>query len=244
MRISTLLAGLAATTATAQSSTTPGYFTNYTSVTNTSLSFGTHFAVLNLDLINGLVGSVAGTPAGNAFINSTSTWINAVHAHSSPVLSIFTRIYFSNALRPEIGPSTPFAQTIASLPGNQTASDPATEIYPSFSVNSTTDVVLQKTRYYAGFGNQLENILRSQQIDTVIISGIRTSGVVLNTAYELFNLNYKVYVIIENSIETAPDAGSAIDKAIKEGVIPKLPADVITLEQAMAALKRSKGNVY
>lgn len=51
-------------------------------------------------------------------------------------------------------------------------------------------------------------------------------------------LTRRRYVIANNTIETPPDANSAINTAILEGVIPKLPAN-ITIEQAMAALKRS-----
>ena len=74
-------------------------------------------------------------------------------------------------------------------------------------------------------------------------SGIRTSGVILNTAYDLFNLNYKVYVIADTCIETAPDT-AGIDRAIKEGILPKLPASVITLDQALGALNRSGPAIY
>jgi hypothetical protein len=48
-------------------------------VTNASLSFGQHYAVLNLDLIEALVSSVNMTTDGKSFINNTATWINAVH---------------------------------------------------------------------------------------------------------------------------------------------------------------------
>lgn len=65
----------------------------------------------------------------------------------------------------------------------------------------------------------------------------------MSTAYRLFDLNYKVYVISNNTIET-PSNVPGIDAAIKEGVIPKLPADVITLEQAIAALGRSGPAIY
>lgn len=41
-----------------------------------SLSFGCHYAVLNLDLINGLVGGVEGTPAGEKWIRNTADWID------------------------------------------------------------------------------------------------------------------------------------------------------------------------
>jgi nicotinamidase-related amidase len=38
----------------------------------------------------------------------------------------------------------------------------------------------------------LEEILRAQKIKTVVISGVRTSGVVLSTVYRLFDLDYKM----------------------------------------------------
>jgi hypothetical protein len=41
------------------------------------LSFGQNYAVLNLDLINGVVAPLANTTEGRKWINSTATWINA-----------------------------------------------------------------------------------------------------------------------------------------------------------------------
>lgn len=157
---------------------------------NEPISFGRHYAVLNLDLINAIVGRVASTEAGTTFINNVADWINTVHAQNPPPLSIFTRIYYHNPRKPELGPSTPFAQVGSAL---GTASDNETMIYPAFNVDeSVGDTVLDKTRYYAGAGNALEEILRAQQIDTVILSGIRTSGVITSTAYRLFDLDYQV----------------------------------------------------
>lgn len=175
-------------------SSTPGYDSapSYipSTVNSTTFSFGTHYAVLNLDLITALVSSVASSAAGRAFVNNTATWIDAVHAQDPPPLSIFTRIYFANARKPEVKPGSGFASNAAAL---TTANTSATMIYPAFTVDEAAgDVVLQKTRYYAGAGNGLEQILAAQSIDTVILSGIRTSGVILSTAYRLFDLDYKV----------------------------------------------------
>ncbi|KAE9982440.1 hypothetical protein BLS_006020 [Venturia inaequalis] len=242
MRATTILSTALtfAVSVTAQT-TAPGYFTNFSSIPNNyTFSFGQRYAVLNLDLINGLVGSVSSTSEGAAWINSTATWINAVHAQKPPPLSIFTRIYSINALNPDIAGG--FTQTFAGLkPGTMNQS--ATELYPAFTPLPDYDVVLSKVRYYAGTGNELELILSSQKIETVILSGIRTSGVILSTVYRLFDLNYNVYVIGENAIETPPN-GLEVDKAIKQGVISKLPATVITLTQGLAALKRSGPAIY
>jgi nicotinamidase-related amidase len=184
-----------ATAVAAQNASAPGY-NGYpapiasTVAANESLSFGQHYAVLNLDLINGLVAPLASDPAGSAFINNVATWIDAVHAQRPAPLSIFTRIYFNNARKPEIKPGSGFESVSAPL---TTANATATQLYPAFHVDEAAgDVVLQKTRYYAGTGNPLEEILRAQSIDTVILSGIRTSGVILSTAYRLFDLDYNV----------------------------------------------------
>lgn len=232
---------ISAAAATA-STATPGYFTNFSTIpANSTFSFGKHYAVLNLDMINGLVASVAGTPQGESWINSVTTWINAVHAQTPTPISIFTRIYFSNTHRPELGLGVPFSAAVAGL-GNATSSSPQSQLYPAFVPLPDYDVVVQKTRYEATIGNTILEILYSNQIDTVILSGIRTSGVILSTAYRLFDLNFNVYVIGNNSIETPPDT-PGIDQAIKQGIIPKLPANVITLEQAIAALARSGPDV-
>jgi len=172
----------------------PGY-DNYptpipSTVTNSSLSFGCHYAVLNLDLITGLVSPYASEPAGQAFIKNMARWIDTVHALDQPPLTIFTRIYFANANKPEVKPGSGFQKITAAL---TTEDQAATKVYPAFNVSeSAGDVTLQKTRYYAGTGNTLEQILRDQSIDTVVLSGTRTSGVILSTAYRLFDLDYNV----------------------------------------------------
>lgn len=103
-----------------------------------------------------------------------------MHKQDPPPLSIFTRIFFSNTYRPELG-NAPFASAVTSL-GNATASSPDSQIYSAFKTLDNYDVVLQKARYYAGAGNQLEEILSSQKIDTVILVGdaMRRSGSQVN----------------------------------------------------------------
>ena len=194
MHLSTTLSALLPA-ALASSTPSPGYDCHphciaSTVPANQTLSFGTHYAVLNLDLINLVVGGVAGTPAGDAFIHNTAAWIAAVHAQTPAPLTIFTRVYFSNSRQPELADDTPFKRVAGVVGG---PSDNRTFVYPAFHVDEKAgDLVFQKSRYYAGTANALEEILATQKIDTVIVSGLRTSGVVLSTAYRLFDLDYKV----------------------------------------------------
>lgn len=94
--------------------------------------------------------------------------VDSVHKQQPPPLSIFTRVYFSNSQRPELAADVPFYQVVNSF-GNLTETSPATQIYPAFKPLNNWDVELRKARYYAGDGNSLEEILRTQKIDTVIL---------------------------------------------------------------------------
>ncbi|GAB7347213.1 hypothetical protein MBLNU459_g3319t1 [Dothideomycetes sp. NU459] len=246
MRFITLAAAVAPILSIARAQGAPGYTPVAPTINETTkFSFGSKYAVLNLDLINGIVGAVVNTTEGDAWISSVAGWIDAVHAHkASHPLQIFTRIYFQPG-HPEVGPTSPFRIPAAPLLNDTETVGAASQLYPAFKANplgyangTSRDVVLQKTRYDATYANQMVEILIAQKIDTVIISGIRTSGVVLSTAYTLFDLDFNVYVISNNSIET-PSNAPGIDGAIKAGILPKLPVNVITIDQAKAALALS-----
>ncbi|OJJ79790.1 uncharacterized protein ASPGLDRAFT_180330 [Aspergillus glaucus CBS 516.65] len=216
----------------------PGYSPNTPSTVSGTPHFGQNYAVLNLDLINGLVGNVNETDVGKRWINATANWINAIHEINLSPLNIYTRIYFTESWKPEVTPDTPFSKVVAPL-GNITASDPKSQIYPLFKpAGNRKDVVLRKSRYYAGDANSLEEILRVRGVDTVILSGIRTSGVVLSTVFRLFDLDYNIYVISNNTLETSSNA-QIINDNILTAILPKMPVGVISVEQAIAGIKRS-----
>jgi nicotinamidase-related amidase len=59
------------------------------------------------------------------------------------------------------------------------------------------DIVVLKAKPSAFFGTQLESILNFHRIDTLVITGMSTSGCVRATVVDAFSLNYKVVVPIE-----------------------------------------------
>jgi hypothetical protein len=150
MRFFSICAAIATcSTAFAQNATgTVGYGNITVAATNDTLSFGQRYAVLNLDLINGIVTPINGTAPGRQWINSTQTWINAVHGVSPQPLTIFTRIYFAAPFQPELGVGVPFSNVARGLV-NVTESSPQGQLFPAFNTSSR-DVVIAKTRYYAG----------------------------------------------------------------------------------------------
>lgn len=150
---STLIAicSLVAPAVVAQNATGLGYgnITSSIAANNTSFSFGRNYAVLNLDMINGIYGGFNTTTQGQQLINSTVTWINAVQAQNPVPLTIWTRIYFQTALRPELGVGVPFGRVVGGF-GNLTESSPGGMLYPAFKPLQGKDIVIPKTRLYAG----------------------------------------------------------------------------------------------
>ena len=56
------------------------------------------------------------------------------------------------------------------------------------------DIVILKEKPSAFFGTQLQSILNHHRTDTVIVTGMSTSGCVRATAIDAFSLNYKVVI--------------------------------------------------
>ena len=131
------------------------------------LIFGTHYAVLNLDLMTILINAVQQTDEGQRFISNCSKWIEAVHQKKPHPLVIFTSLFFSNQMQPEVAKRGPFKSLIDGFDAFEKGSA-GVQIHPEFKVYDK-DIVLQKTRWYAGAGNALEQILQAQKVDTVII---------------------------------------------------------------------------
>ncbi|KAK4504569.1 hypothetical protein PRZ48_005485 [Zasmidium cellare] len=216
---------------------------------SSNITFGKYYAVLNLDVENGAVVPWENTTAGKDWISNLACWIDAVHRQHPPPLSIYTAVAYVNSRKPELGVQSGHAVPFVSNGAPElfgAADTKTTKIYKGFHVNETAgDVVLPKARFYAGAGNQLGEILRAQKIDTVILSGIATSGVVLATAMRLFDLDFDVYVVLNNTFQAgAKTSNNDVNEVILTGILPLLPVKVITLEQAVDALERSGSAKY
>lgn len=133
--------------------------------TNTP-NFGHRYAILNLDWMSILIGAVENTPEGQSLISKYIRWNEAVHRKTPRPLTIFTSLSFARG-QPEIERNKPFANLIAPF-GTFEAGSPEVQIDSRFKVDGK-DVVLPKTRWAATTGNALEQILKAQCIETVII---------------------------------------------------------------------------
>lgn len=67
------------------------------------------------------------------------------------------------------------------------------------------DIVVRKTRFGPGSTTDLHQQLRDRDIDTLILSGISTSGVVLSTLIDAADRDYRVYVLTDGVADHHPD---------------------------------------
>ena len=76
--------------------------------------------------------------------------------------------------------------------------DPATAIHDSLAPQPG-DIVVRKTRVGAMSTTDLDRQLRDRGIDTLVLAGISTSGVVLATVIEATDRDYRLYVLSDGT---------------------------------------------
>jgi nicotinamidase-related amidase len=80
------------------------------------------------------------------------------------------------------------------------------------------DLMITKHRVSAFTGTDLDMILRAQEIETLILFGIATSGVVLSTLLHAADTDYRLYVVKDCCVDRDPD----VHDCLVEKVFPRL----------------------
>jgi hypothetical protein len=80
------------------------------------------------------------------------------------------------------------------------ASDPAARVHPGIAPEPQ-DMVVTKRRVSAFAGSDLDVLLRGLGADTLVLSGIATSGVVLSTLRQAADLDYSLVVLADGCLD-------------------------------------------
>jgi nicotinamidase-related amidase len=72
--------------------------------------------------------------------------------------------------------------------------DPDASVHPAVAPEAG-DIVVLKKRVSAFAGSDLDMILRAHEVDTLILFGISTSGVVLSTVRQASDMDYRLIVV-------------------------------------------------
>lgn len=193
-------------------------------------------ALLIIDLQNFFMaeGMPAEIPGARDIVGRVNTLAAAARAHALPV------IWMKMTFGPHDTGWTAFdrMRTERQNEARKTmlrAGHPGHDIYPELDVHAD-DVILEKTRFSAftrGSSN-LEEVLVSRGIDTVIVTGTATNQCCEATARDAMMLNYRVVFIA--------DATAAMDHASHQATlanVEKFVGDVVDTGDLIHALEAS-----
>jgi nicotinamidase-related amidase len=135
----------------------------------------------------------------------------------------YVRVAFTDADLEAIPPTSRMGARIASGPQAFHADSAATQIHDQVAPQNG-DIIVRKTRVGAFSTTDLEQQLRDRGIDTLILAGISTSGVVLSTVRDASDRDYRLFVLSDATADPDPEV-----HAVLMGKVFSRQADVITV---------------
>ncbi len=114
--------------------------------------------------------------------------------------------------------------------GQPAIADPIQVIHPAVKP-AEGEVVVGKHRVNALYGTDLDMVLRANDVDTLIILGYATSGVVLSTVRFAADLDYRLFVVEDCCSDSDPE----VHDFLTQRIFPR-QADVVASEEIITAL--------
>ncbi|HEX4108148.1 MAG TPA: cysteine hydrolase [Solirubrobacteraceae bacterium] len=93
------------------------------------------------------------------------------------------------------------------------AENPATQVHPELAP-AQTDIVVRKTRVGAFSTTDLHEQLTAKGVDTLILAGISTSGVVLSTVRDGADRDYRLVVLADACADFEPDVHALLTEKV------------------------------
>ena len=181
-------------------------------------------ALLVMDVQRGIVERFADDDPG--YLGRLGAAITAARAAQVPV--IYVTISFRPG-HPEISASNATFAAIADS-GRFVSGSPATQIHPAVAP-MPQDLIVIKRRVSAFTGSDLQVVLSGLGAQTLVLTGIATSGVVLSTLRQAADLDYRLIVLADACL----DADAEVHRVLTEKVFPRQAA-VRTVAQWAASL--------
>ncbi len=148
-------------------------------------------AVLSMDCQTGIVAIYTKDEKDN-FLARAASVLN--HARASAMTTIHVQTGFRPGL-PEVGPRNTLFGAIKASPQHQRLFQEPLGAIPAAIAPKENEIVITKHRVSAFAGTDLAMILRANDIDTLVLYGIATSGVVLSTLLEAADADFRLVVI-------------------------------------------------
>jgi nicotinamidase-related amidase len=176
-------------------------------------------ALLVMDVQNGIVDRYA--EDSGPLLATLARATTAARDAGVPV--IYVRVAFRPG-SPEVSArNRSFAAAVGV--GGMGMDDPATQIHPGVAAQPE-DIVVIKKRVSAFAGSDLDVVLRSLNVDSLVLTGIATSGVVLSTLRAAADLDYELTVLHDG----CADRDAEVHRVLLDKVFPRQAAVLSTNE--------------
>ena len=185
-----------------------------------------HTAVLAMDCQTGIVSLYS--KSQDEFIKRASGVLKAARALEMLVIQV--QVGFRPGL-PEMSSRNKLLGAIkSSKPHQEFFQGSSGAIHPGLGPEPA-DIILTKHRVSAFVGTDLDMLLRANEIETIVLFGIATSGVVLSTLLQASDADYRLVVISD----CCEDRDMDLHAALLDRFFPTR-AEVITADDFMAIL--------
>lgn len=181
-------------------------------------------ALLVMDVQQGIVGRYA---SPDAYLARVARAVAA--ARTAGIKVIYVTVSF-RAGRPEISKRNKMFSAIAST--GFVSGDASTAVHPAVAP-AAGEIQVTKRRVSAFAGSDLDVVLRAGNIDTLILCGIATSGVVLSTLRQAADLDYRLVVLADGCLDQDPE----VHGVLTGKVFPR-QADVKTVDEWLQGLAK------
>jgi nicotinamidase-related amidase len=159
-------------------------------------------ALLLMDFQNAMASAVDAGP-----ILARAVQVRAA-ARAAGMRVVYVRVAFADHDYAAVGPyNKVFAPLAAARQLGE--SDPAASLHPDITPEDG-DLVVAKTRFGAFSTSNLDRLLSPRDIDTLVLCGISTSGVVLATQREASDRDYRVVVVSDCCVDPDQELHDAL----------------------------------
>ena len=177
-----------------------------------------------MDVQNGLVERL-GDPA--ELLGWLGSAIATARQAGMPIIYVLVRF---RSGYPEVSPRNRMFSALKGGAMPMTESDLSTSIHPSLAPQAG-DIVVTKRRVSAFSGSDLEVVLRSLGVTSLVLTGIATSGVVLSTVRAAADMDFEITVLSDG----CADRDEEVHVLLMTKVFPR-QADVLSVEEWQAKL--------
>ncbi|WP_158867133.1 cysteine hydrolase family protein [Leifsonia sp. AG29] len=179
-------------------------------------------ALLLMDLQNGIVSR---HPDVDGFVSPL------VRARDAARAAGLTVGYVRVALTAEEASTIPPTSRFAGAAERLNAAGPGTQIIDAIAP-AEGDIVVRKKRVGPFGTTDLKAQLDARGIDTLVLAGVATSGVVLTTVRDASDMDYRIVVLEDGCWDSDPE----VHRVLTEKVFPRGGATVTTVEEFLGAL--------